>query len=75
MIKDMMNYKSLTKAQLIELVDALEIQLTPAIEDANKAAKNYSTELYSQLPFEVGYLNGIIKNAVQMINDYKQCSK
>jgi hypothetical protein len=72
---DMMNYTSLTKAQLIELVNALETQLTPAIVDANKASKEYSTELSSQLPFEVGYLNGIIKNAVQMINDYKACSK
>ncbi len=72
---DMMNYKSLTKAQLIALVNALETQLTPAIVNANKASKEYSTELSSQLPFEVGYLKGIIKNAVQMINDYKACSK
>jgi hypothetical protein len=71
----MYNYRSLTKAQLIELVESLEIQLTPAINDANVASKNYSTELHSQLPFEVGYLGGVIKTALETINDYKECSK
>jgi hypothetical protein len=71
----MYNYKTLSKSQLIELVQILEDQLKPAIADANKASKNYSTELYSQLPFEVGYLSGVIKTAIETISYYKECSK
>jgi hypothetical protein len=71
----MYNYKTLSKSQLIELVQILEAQLKPAITDAKEASKNYSTELHSQLPFEVGYLGGVIKTALETIADYKEYSK
>jgi hypothetical protein len=72
----MYQYRSLTKAQLVELVGVLEDQLMPAINQAKEAASRYSPDSsISRYPFEVGYLSGIIKTAIATINDYKECSK
>lgn len=69
----MYNYKSLTKAQLIELVDQVESLLEKAVPTARDAAKEYSPELQSQLAFEVGHLGGYIKQTIALIQDYKNC--
>jgi hypothetical protein len=71
----MYNYRTLSKAQLIELVNAIEAQLTPSISSASEASKKYSTELSSRLAFEVGHLNGCIKNVLATISEYKEFSK
>jgi len=67
----MKSYKSLTKAELVSLLAEIETSLNPAINEAKQAADNYSTELQSKLAFEVGFLNGKIKNVLQTINLYK----
>lgn len=69
----MYNYKTLTKAQLIELMNEVENILSTSIQAANEAAKNYSTEMASQTAFEVGYLGGRIKTTLSLIEDYKKC--
>jgi hypothetical protein len=69
----MPNYRTLSKSQLIELINEIENILTPSIQSASDAAKRYSTELQSQTSFEIGHLNGSIKSVVQLINEYKNC--
>jgi hypothetical protein len=69
----MYNYKTLSKSQLIELINQIENILTPSIQSASEAGKQYSTELQSQTSFEVGHLNGSIKSVVRLINEYKNC--
>lgn len=71
----MYNYRTLSKAQLIELVNSIEAQLTPSISNASEAASKYSKELNSKLAFEIGHLNGCIKNVLHTIEAYKECSK
>jgi len=68
-------YKTLSKAQLIELVNSIEFTLSNSIIESHKASKAYSEELSSQLAFEVGHLNGYIRTTLELINDYKECSK
>lgn len=71
----MYNYRTLTKSQLIELVNGIESTLSSTINSAESEAKNYSTELPSQLAFEVGYFKGSVKTVLATIEDYKNCSK
>jgi hypothetical protein len=56
------------KQELIKLIQEIDMLLTPAIRDANEAAKKYSTDSQSRLAFEVGYLSGIIKEALMHID-------
>ena len=65
-------YKTLSKSQLIELLGIIESTLVSAPQAASTAGKEYSTELQSQLAFEVGHLNGYINEVLQTINDYKE---
>lgn len=69
----MYHYKSLTKAQLIELLNIVESTLTPASKNASEAAQHYSTNPESRYPFEVGFLNGTIKEVLGVIGSYKNC--
>lgn len=71
----MYNYRTLSKAQLIELVNSIESVLSNAIPAASEAAKGYSDDQRSQLAFEVGHLNGYIKQVLHTIEAYKECSK
>jgi len=71
----MYDFRTLSKAQLIELVNGVEKELVNSIQSANEAAKNYSDELPSRLAYEVGHLNGSIKQALYLIQAYKDCSK
>ena len=66
-------YKSLSKAQLIELLNIVESTLTPAVNNAKDAAMKYSLDPESRYPFEVGFLNGTIKEVLNVISDYKNC--
>jgi hypothetical protein len=68
----MYNYKTLTKSQMIELVTLIENSLSTANSEALEASKAYSTDSVSRLAFEVGYLNGSIKNALLLIEDFKK---
>jgi hypothetical protein len=68
-------YKTLSKSQLIELLCIIESTLATAPRRASTAGKEYSTELVSQLAFEVGHLNGSIKSVIQLIGEYAECSK
>jgi hypothetical protein len=68
-------YRTLSKAQLIELVNSIESLLTPASHTAKDASQTYSSEIQSQLAFEVGHLNGSIKSVIQLIEEYAECSK
>jgi ElaB/YqjD/DUF883 family membrane-anchored ribosome-binding protein len=71
----MYNYRTLSKSQLIELVNSIESLLTPAGHTAKDASQTYSSEIQSQLAFEVGHLNGSIKSVIQLIGEYVECSK
>ena len=71
----MYNYRTLSKSQLIELVNSIESTLGNSIIESHKASKAYSEEIPSQLAFEVGHLNGYIRTTLELINDYKECSK
>jgi|688.fasta_scaffold1199157_1 hypothetical protein len=66
-------YHSLSKAQLIELVNLIESTLSNSIIESHTASKEYSKEVQSQLAFEVGHLNGYIRASLELINDYKNC--
>ena len=71
----MYNYRTLSKSQLIELVNGIESTLSNSIYTVEKEAKEYSTELPSQLAFEVGYFKGYVKTVLSLIEEYKNCSK
>ena len=71
----MYNYRTLSKSQLIELVNGIESTLSNSIYTAEKEAKEYSTEQPSQLAFEVGYFKGYVKTVLSLIEEYKNCSK
>jgi len=63
----MKNLSSLSKAQLISIIEHSERVLSTAIHDAKEASDKYSTELQSKLAYEVGYLNGVIKETLDYI--------
>jgi hypothetical protein len=71
----MYNYRTLSKSQLIELVNSIEAQLVPSIQESFEASKAYSQEIPSQLAYEVGHLNGYIRSVLSTIQEYKECSK
>lgn len=68
----MYNYKSYTKAQLIELINIIENTLSTARGNADKAAREYSEEIDARRSFEVGYLGGYINQTLTLISDYKR---
>jgi hypothetical protein len=65
--------QNLSKSQLIELVSIIESNLMNSIPNSYQAAKEYSDDPQSQLAYEVGHLNGYIKTALSLIEDYKKC--
>lgn len=71
----MYNYRTLSKSQLIELVNGIESTLSTTIKSSESESENYSNEMFSQLAFEVGYFKGSVKTVLSLIEDYKNCSK
>jgi hypothetical protein len=71
----MYNYKTLSKAQLIELVNSIENTLTSTLNEAELASHTHSNELISQLAFEAGYLKGGVKSVLMHISSLKSVSK
>lgn len=66
-------YKSLSKSQLIELINIVERDLSTAIQSAKESADEYSKESVSNLAYEVGHLGGSIKGTLLLIDAYKNC--
>lgn len=66
-------YKTLSKAQLIELLNSIESTLGTSITKSYEASKAYSEDAQSRLAFEVGHLNGYIRTTLGLIEDYKNC--
>jgi hypothetical protein len=71
----MYNYKTLSKAQLIELVNSIENTLTSTLNEAEPTSHTHSNELISQLAFEAGYLKGGVKSVLMHISSLKSVSK
>ena len=71
----MYNYKTLSKAQLIELVNSIENTLASTLSEAEPASHTHSNELISQLAFEAGYLKGGVKTVLIHIGSLKSVSK
>ena len=71
----MYNYRTLSKSQLIELVNGIESTLSTTLNSSESESENYSNEIPSQLAFEVGYFKGSVKTVLSLIEDYKNCSK
>lgn len=67
----MNNYRKLSKAQLIELVNKIESVMIPAIPAATESSNKYSQDMVSRLAFETGHLSGSIKTVLSLIEDYK----
>jgi hypothetical protein len=61
--------KSLSKKELISIIEELHTTLSSAIIDANKAANEYPSDHTGRLAFEVGYLSGRIKSSVTLIKE------
>lgn len=59
------------REELVKIIEELNKLMTPAIADASSTAKKYSEDLQSSLAFEVGYLGGIIKEALRLIDEIK----
>jgi hypothetical protein len=64
-----MLHKSLSKKELISIIEELHTTLSSAIDDAKEAAKEYPSDHRGQLAFEVGYLSGCIKSSVALIKE------
>jgi len=71
-LKNMYNYQTYTKAQLIELVNAIESTINSTLTEAEPASKEHSSELLSQLAFESGYLKGGLKSILLHIQSAKK---
>ena len=71
----MYNYKTLSKSQLIELVNSIENTLTSTLNEAEPSSHTHSNELISQLAFEAGYLKGGLKTVLMHISSLKSVSK
>jgi hypothetical protein len=68
----MYNYRTYTKAQLIELVNSIESTINSTLTEAEPASKEHSTELISQLAFEAGYLKGGLKTILLHLESAKK---
>jgi hypothetical protein len=68
----MYNYRTYTKAQLIELVNSIESTIHSTLTEAEPASKEHSTELISQLAFEAGYLKGGLKTILLHLESAKK---
>jgi hypothetical protein len=68
----MYNYRTYTKAQLIELVNSIESTIHSTLTEAEPASKEHSTELISQLAFEAGYLKGGLKTILIHLESAKK---
>jgi hypothetical protein len=68
----MYNYRTYTKAQLIELVNSIESTIHSTLIEAEPASKEHSTELISQLAFEAGYLKGGLKTILLHLESAKK---
>lgn len=64
-----MKRKSLSKKELISIIEELDATLTTAIADANGAASEYNSDERGRLAFEVGYLSGRIKYSIALIKE------
>lgn len=58
-----MDYKKLTKAQLVQLITQVQTVLRPAIDQAQTAANGYSTDPNAKSAFAFGHLIGSVKTA------------
>lgn len=58
-----MDYKKLTKAQLVSLLTEVQTVLQPAIGNAETAARQYSTDPHTITAFAFGHLIGSVKTA------------
>jgi hypothetical protein len=57
-----MNTKNMKKSQLVELLNEIKKVSKDATRKAKDAADEYSKDPQSRLAFEVGYLNGVIRD-------------
>ena len=68
-----MKKKSLSKKELISIIEELDVTLTTAIADANNAASGYyaknNSDERGRLAFEVGFLSGRIKYSIALIKE------
>ena len=60
-----------TKSQLEQALKNIETVLQSAQKNAYDAAKQYSEDHASRLAFEVGFLNGYIKQVLAVIEECK----
>ena len=74
-LTNMYNYRTYTKSQLIELINAVESSINSTLVEAEPASKEHSSELISQLAFESGYLRGGLKTVLFHIQSAKEFSK
>ena len=58
-----------TKKDLQNLISELENLLADANDSAEKAAKQFSSDPRAKAEFEVGYLNGYINIALEIIRE------
>lgn len=58
-----MDYKKLTKAQLVSILTGVQTVLRPAIDQAQTAASRYATDPNAKLAFAFGHLIGSVKTA------------
>lgn len=61
--------KSLSKKELISIINELDATLSTAIRDANSAASGYDSDHTGRLAFEVGFLSGRIKYSIGLIKE------
>ena len=71
-LTNMYNYRTYTKSQLIELINAVESSINSTLVEAEPASKEHSPELLSQLAFESGYLKGGLKTVLLHIQSAKK---
>jgi hypothetical protein len=69
-----MDYRTLTKSQLIELVNIIESDLKDVCSTSETVEK-YATDIQSRLTYEVGLVGRSIKKVLAIIDEYKECSK
>jgi hypothetical protein len=63
--------RKMKKGEILLKLEEITKVLENGLANAKEEGIKYSTEIPSQLAFEVGYLSGVVKGVLSELNDIK----
>jgi len=64
-------YKPKTKSELQAVINRLHTVLSDSIEKSKLAGQEYSDDSRDRMAFQLGYLEGYVKEAVNLLEKYQ----